>query len=176
MYTLIFLVVIGSIRFVILLLWPMVSDMKKAPYVPSFNSHLKLMAQHLKLTKWKKILDLWCWDGKALRFFVQTFWLKGEWYDINPFAIRYGKIINYLKWIKWIKFTKSKFEAADLSKYDYIYTYLFPNQMAQIEDRIFLNIKKETIIISNSFQFKKHKPYQTIKNTKGKDTIFLYRK
>jgi hypothetical protein len=48
--------------------------------------------------------------------------------------------------------------------------------MAQIEDRIFDNIKKETIVVSNSFKFTKHQPFQVINNPKGKPTIFLYRK
>ncbi len=71
---------------------------------------------------------------------------------------------------------KSAFEKADLKKYDYIYVYLFPNQLADIEARLFKNIKKDAIIISNSFKFAKKKPFDTLKNKQKKDSIFLYKK
>ena len=54
--------------------------------------------------------------------------------------------------------------------------YLFPNQLKEMEDRVFEHIKKDTIIISNSFKFIKHEPYEVIKNEKGKEVIRLYRK
>lgn len=65
---------------------------------------------------------------------------------------------------------------ADIHGYDYIYVYLLPEQMAAIESRIFSQMKDDAIIISNSFQFAKHTPYNTIKNAQGKDSIFLYKK
>jgi hypothetical protein len=35
---------------------------------------------------------------------------------------------------------------------------------------------KNTIIVSNSFEFAQHKPFQIIQNEKWKDKIFLYKK
>jgi hypothetical protein len=102
--------------------------------------------------------------------------LQCEGYDLNAIALRYGKIINRRKGVKNMKLIKGNFEKAELKKYDYVYTYLFPNQLADIEKRVFSSISDKTIIISNSFQFAKHTPFQTIKNDKGKDSIFLYKK
>lgn len=48
--------------------------------------------------------------------------------------------------------------------------------MADIESRIFKEMKSDAIIISNSFQFAVHKPYKVIENKKGKPSIFLYKK
>jgi len=64
----------------------------------------------------------------------------------------------------------------DIHGYDYIYVYLLPKQMAQIEDRIFNHMKEDALIISNSFQFVKHQPYEIIKSKHGKPSIFLYKK
>lgn len=175
-YALVFTIMGLTLRFVFLVLGPMFSWMKKAPYVPSFNSHLKLMQDHLRLKKWGKLVDLGCGDGKAMRFFRKTFGLHCEGYDINPFALNHGRLLNRMKGIKDIKMIKGNFETAPLEKYDYIYVYLFPNQLADIEDRIFKNITDHAIIISNSFKFSKHHPFDTIKNKKGRDAIFLYRK
>ncbi len=71
---------------------------------------------------------------------------------------------------------KQDFLLADIHVYDYIYVYLLPKQMAQIEDRIFKHMKPDAIIISNSFQFVVHKPFDTINDSHGKPSIFLYKK
>ncbi len=123
----------------------------------------------LELQKWKKIVDLWCGDGKALRFFEKEFWLKWVWYDINHFAITYGKILNKLLKSN-IKLYRQNFIWIDLQKFDYIYVYLFPEFMEKIEDWIFEDKKKDTIIISNSFKFKKHKQFKIVW-----EKIYLYR-
>jgi len=140
----------------------------KVPYVWSFNRQLEIIKQ-LNLTKWKKIIDLWCGDGKALRFFEKQFWLKWIWYDINTFAILYGKIINKIKKSNVI-LKKENFIDKDLQWYDYIYIYLFPEFMEKIEEWIFKAKWKDTIIISNSFIFKKNKPFKIIWKK-----IYLYR-
>ena len=132
----------------------------KVPYVWTFNRQLEILKK-LNLEKWKTIVDLWCWDGKALRFFEKQFWLKWVWYDINFFAIVYGKWLNKIyksnvKLIKWNFLTK------DISSYDYIYLYLFPEFLEKIEDWIFENKKKDAIIISTAFTFKKHKPFKIL--------------
>jgi hypothetical protein len=75
-----------------------------------------------------------------------------------------------------LKLYKQDFSQANLKRYDYIYTYLLPNQMAEIEPRIFKNISTNAIVISNSFQFAVHKPYKVIKDKHGKPSIFLYKK
>ena len=149
---------------------------KRAPYVPSFNSHLRIMKKWLKLLQWKKLIDLWCWDGKALRFFSSNFWLICDWYEVNRSAIIYWRIINYFRKPTNVKIHKQNFLKADLKKYDYIYIYLLTEQLAKIEDWVFQNIQKNAIIISNSFKFTKHQPFQTIKNDRWKDCIFLYKK
>jgi len=148
---------------------------KTAMYVPSFDRHIRLMKQ-LKLTRGKKLVDLWCGDGKAMRFFAQQFGLQCNGYELLSFPYHYGKLLNLLLWYPQIHLYKQNFLQADIHGYDYIYVYLLPEQMAAIEDWIFSHIKKDAIIISNSFQFAVHKPYKNIKNTKGKPSIFLYKR
>jgi len=149
---------------------------KSAMYVPSFNRHIRLMKNNLKLVRGKKLVDLWCGDGKAMRFFVREFGLHCDGYELQRFPYLYGKLINWLFWYKKLNLYKQNFFQADLKRYDYIYIYLLPQQMAEIESRIFKNIKTDAIIISNSFQFAIKKPYKVIKNAKWKPSIFLYKK
>ncbi len=147
---------------------------KRAPTISSFNRDLNVMKK-LKLKKWKKILDLWCASWKALRFFESEFGLIWEWYDINFFAIRWWKILNRIYKSKTKLFWKNFFKS-EPSKYDYIYTYLLPVQMEYIENWVRENIWENTIIISNTFKFKKHQPFETFKTDKWKDRIYLYKK
>jgi len=158
------------------LLWPIITGFKKAPYVPSFDYHLKTMKQHLTLKKWSNIVDLGCGDGKALRFFYEEFGLKGTWYDLNPFVIWYGKIFNRLFWFRGIKLIKANLKKAQLSRYDYVYIYLWPEQLVALENWIFSHISQDAIIISNSFTFVKHTPFDIIYDEQKKKVIYLYRK
>ena len=148
---------------------------KKAPYISTFDRHLEIMKQ-LDIKPNTKLVDLWCWNWKALRFFMKNFKLsEADGYDINSFAIYKWKLINKRQKHKNITLTKSDFSRADLKKYDYIYVYLRDTQLAAIEDWIWEEKQDKTIIISNTFQFKNHKPFKTYKNKQGRDTIFLYK-
>jgi len=147
---------------------------KQAIYAPSFTRHLQLMKKNLPLIAGKSLLDLGCGDGKALRFFSRHYWVKCQWYDINSFAIFYGRVINWVKWYKMKLFLKD-FKHAPIGNVDYIYLYLFPEQLVVIEDWLFSWIKEWTILISTTFHFKKHWPFDTIKDRKGHDRIFLYK-
>lgn len=147
---------------------------KSAMYVPSFNRHIRLMKNHLQLTSWKRLVDLWCGDGKAMRFFARHFGLQCDGYELQKFPYYYGRLCNLLLWYPQLKLYQKDFSQANLGRYDYIYVYLLPQQMAQIESWIFDHISADTIIISNSFQFALHKPYEVIKDIHGKASIFLY--
>lgn len=146
---------------------------KRAPTISSFDKDLSLLKK-LSLLKWKKILDLWCANWKALRFFESEFALIWEGYDINYFAIKLWKIVNKIKHSQ-VKLRWKNFFEADLKKYDYVYVYLLPQQMEYIEDRVFENIQKDTIIISNTFKFKKNQPFDILKTATWTWRIFLYK-
>lgn len=151
------------------------STTKKAPYIPSFDRQLELMKQ-LKLKKNATVVDLGCGDGKALRFFSKYHGIRtADWFDINRFAIFKWKCLNKRQWVSNVYLYREDFFHVDLKKYDYIYVYLWESQMAVMEDWIWKEKNNSTVIISNTFQFKKHKPYKIIKNEKGFDSIFLYK-
>ncbi|MCX6825496.1 MAG: hypothetical protein NTY80_04745 [candidate division SR1 bacterium] len=149
---------------------------KSAMYMPSFNRHISLMKQHLRLVRGKKLVDLGCGDGKAMRFFSREFGLQCDGYEIQHFPHLYGKILNKIFGYPNLRLLKKNFLLADIHGYDYIYVYLLPTQMANIESRIFKNISDHAIIISNSFQFSFHKPYDVIKDSRGRASIFMYKK
>lgn len=169
-------IIFFSLRVIYELLVFLFKKNKSAMYVPSFNRHIRLMKKHLKLTRWKRLVDLWCGDGKAMRFFADSFGLQCDGYELQRFPYLYGELINQLLWYTELKMYKQDFSQATLKNYDYIYTYLLPHQMAEIEPRIFKHMAAHAIVISNSFQFAVHKPYEVIKDAQWKPSIFLYKK
>ena len=151
------------------------STTKKAPYIPSFDRQLEIMKQ-LKLNKNAIMVDLGCGDGKALRFFSKEHNIKlWEWFDINPYTVLKGRFLNRHQGITNVNLYKKDLFKVDLQKYDYIYVYLWVTQLAIMEDWIWETKKKDAVIISNSFKFKKHEPFKAYKNDKWVDTIFLYK-
>ena len=169
-------IIFFALRVVYWLLVFMFKRNTSAMYVPSFNRHIRLMKDNLKLVRWKKLVDLWCGDGKAMRFFFRTFGVYCDGYEIQYFPYLYGKILNKLLWYPDLRLLKNDFLIADIHGYDYIYVYLLPQQMAAIEDWIFKRMNTDAIIISNSFQFAVHTPYDVIKDKKWKPSIYLYKK
>lgn len=153
---------------------------KLPPYVNSFAHHLRLLNQY-DWKDWFTILDLWCGDGKSLRYMSNRFDMRQwVWYDINSFAVWYGNFINKLLSLlgrsgDHIILKNENIYKADLGWYDYIYVYLFPDFMAEMEDWLWSHCDKWTIIIANTFQFAKHKPSQTIKNKKWKIVYRFYK-
>jgi hypothetical protein len=51
-----------------------------------------------------------------------------------------------------------------------------PFVMKDMEDWLQKNINKNTVVIVNSFTFPNRKPFTIIKDARGKEKIFLYRK
>lgn len=176
LFILLFVILFWALRVIFNLL---VFLFKKHPYtmyVSSFDRHIRLMKNGLHLVRWKRLVDLGCGDGKAMRFFAREFGLQWDGYEIQRFPYLYGKLLNRLWGYRYLTMHRKDFSHADIKAYDYIYLYLLPQQMAAIEDRVFSHMSHDAIIISNSFQFASHKTYETIKDRKGKQSIFLYRK
>lgn len=151
------------------------SKTKKAPYVPTFDRHLVVMKK-LKIKKNATMVDLGCGDGKALRFFSKEHHLKSaDWFDINPYTILKWRCLNKYHKITNVHLYKKNLFDVDIEKYDYIYLYLWESQLAIMEDWIRETKKADAIIISNSFKFAKHKPFDVYKSEKWVDTVFLYK-
>ena len=165
--------VLVLIILIILLVFYYISFIKalyftKSPYVGTFNKELKILKK-LNIVKWKTLIDLWCGDWKVLRFFEKEFWIKWVWYDVNSFAILWWKILN--KFLKTnIRLIQWNFFDNDISNYDYIYIYLMPSVMKDVEKFVFKNKKTEAIVIVNSFPFPNKKPFKVIGSK-----IYLYR-
>jgi len=166
----------------ILLVWTLLYFMSlinyfrfKVPQVSTFSSDFKVLKDNLWKynLEWKKIADMWSGIGKVIRFLEKEFWAKPTGYEIDLSNVIIWKILNKVFWSK-SKIIKWNYFEADLKKYDFIYIYLFPCLMEKVEEKIFSDAKKWTIIFVNAFKFWKHKPIDIFyKNWKEK--IFVYK-
>lgn len=147
----------------------------KVPQVSTFSSDFKILKENLWKynLEWKKIIDLWSGIWKVIRFLEKEFWAKTTGYEIDYSNVIIWKIINTLfksksKIIRWNYFK------SDLKQFDFIYIYLFPELMEKVEEKIFSDAKKGTIIFVNAFKFQNHKPVDAFyKNWREK--IFVYK-
>lgn len=176
------LILLSFVIIIVLLLY--MTDMvvslirsKWVPYVASFDKDITLMQERLSLTPGSTIVDLWCGDGKALRFFVQEYKFK-QWvgYEISWHAWLYGKYLLWKQSISSINLIRWSLYTADLTKYDYIYCYLMPFVMKDIEYWVQNSINENTIIIVNTFPFPNRAPHKIIHDQSWKKKIYLYKK
>lgn len=164
------------IIFCILYTLSLINSIKyKVPQVSTFNSDLEIIKKAFWKygLKWKKIVDLGSGIWKITRLLEKDFWTKSTGYEIDLSNVIISKILNKIfssnaKIIRWNYFK------ADLKKYDFIYVYLFPVLMEKIEEKIWADSKKWTIIFVNAFKFKNHETIDIFyKNWKEK--IFVYK-
>lgn len=169
--------IIIFLLFIILYILSIINSIKyKVPQVCTFWSDFKVMINNLSKynLEWKKIIDLWSWTWKVLRFFEKKFKMRVTWYEIDLWNIIISKIYNKIFWCNAEIINKNYFEE-DLTKYDFIYVYLFPKLMDKIEEKIWKEAKKWTIIFSNAFRFANNKPIEILKNEKKEEEIYIYK-
>jgi len=170
----IFLVIIMLI-FVSMYMLSLINNiLYKVPQVSTFNSDLELLNKVFSEynLNWKKIVDLGSWTWKMLRFFEKNYKMQVFWFEIDYSNVLISNIIKKILWYKYISKRQNYFKT-DLSKYDFVYIYLFPVLMQKVEDKIWNSSKPWTIIFVNAFKFEKHKPIKVFKKN-WKDKIFVY--
>ncbi len=148
----------------------------KVPQVWTFSSDFEVMKKYLWKynLKWKKLVDLWSWSWKVLRFFEKQFWMKTTGYEIDFSNVLIAKIINLFTWSK-SKIIRWNYLKADLSSFDVVYVYWFTVLMPWIEKKLWENCKKWTLVISNAFRMPNKKPIDILCNNEWKEEVFVYR-
>lgn len=146
------------------------------PFVPSADYKTKKLLEILKIKKWQKFLDLWCWDWKVLEA-VKAKFPQSDVYGIENSPKPYNLAIKRLKnnkldyTIIWKNFFNE-----DFSKYDIIYCYMISYLMKKIWTKIKSECKAWTLFYSSEFEIKWEKYIDKIlineKDYKGK--IFVY--
>ena len=110
----------------------------------------------------KIFFDLGSGDGRVV-FLAEKKGLKAYGIENNPVLYFFS---NFLKRIYKSEavFIRKDLRKAEVEKADYIYLYLLPKFMEEIEDDLFSKIKNNAKVISFCFEFKKRKPKEVYLN------------
>jgi predicted RNA methylase len=160
---LLFIFIILSSFYIILFGLFIFYDIKnKVFFAPSKKEIIEEFFKIYPFEKNKIFFDLGSGDGRVV-FLAEKKGLKAYGIENNPILYFFS---NFLKRIYKSKaiFIRKDLKKAEIEKADYIYLYLLPKFMEEIEDYLFFKIKNGAKIISFCFEFKKRKPKEVYLN------------
>lgn len=157
----------GLLIFMLLLLsfgvFLVVQNIFTVPYVPSRFPKVKKVLHEIGIDEHTKFIDLGSGDGTIVFMAAGMGAARATGLDINPFLLAISKFRNLFNRHKGaVDFQLKSFFHQDFQHYNFVYTYLFPELMEKLEDKLFAELPRGATILSNTFTFKKHKPAKTI--------------
>ncbi|BCX14027.1 MAG: hypothetical protein KatS3mg085_559 [Candidatus Dojkabacteria bacterium] len=144
------------------------SNIFSAPFYPSSPKHLEeaIKKFNIDTTQYKNFVDVGSGDGRIVRWASSKGFIAHG-IEINPFFSFISKIFRIFSRFKHRqKFINKNFFKVSFENFDIAYLYLYPEVMEKLETKIFSEMKPGSLIISNSFSFKHHKPIFETKKIK----------
>jgi hypothetical protein len=171
-----FLLFILFILLILLSLYILISflfiyyDIKnKVFFAPSEKRIIEEFFKIYPFEKDKIFFDLGSGDGRVV-FLAEEKGMKAYGVENNLILYLFSKILKKIKKSK-ANFIRSDLRKIDLKECDYIYLYLLPKFLEEIEEEIFEKISPKTKIISYKFKF----PNKKVKEV-YLDKFFIYEK
>lgn len=147
----------------------------KVPMLSSGNNPIEKVLLNVNFKKAAKFYDLGSGNGKLIsRVAKQYPHLECVGVEYNIAAYCSAKFRNlFLK--QKIDYKLGDFFKINISDADIIYAYLFPGLMVRLEAKFSQELRKGTIVISNSFPIKTRKPKMIIQEKAGElGTLYVY--
>ncbi len=148
----------------------------KVPFISLSYKRINEIFDAVKLEKGKLLYDLGCGDGRILIRAHQRYGVRGIGYEINFWAYLRAKIKTY-KYRDYIQIYYKNFFKEDLTKADYIFTYLMPAVMELVGHKLKKGLKPSALVICCAFHIPNMKPSQVLKtslNKKQKGSVYMY--
>lgn len=144
------------------------SWLNQTPFYPSSGFKLKelIESDKVNLPKNPIFIDIGSGDGRIVST-MSKIMNQSEGIEFNPFLALYSKLRLLSK--KNTKIYNGDFFKHDFSKYNVAYMYIFNQQIDKLQDKLFTEMPKGSIIITNTFKFTKREPNQTI------NRFFIYK-
>lgn len=139
-------------------------------YHPSNIKHLKELIRQLKLDKNAVIYELGAGDGRVSFTLADFFKFQMYAIELNYFLVYLGKIKAYLM-KKNVQFIRQNLFATNLTRANLVYLYLSPAINKKLQQKLELELKKGSFVISYKFPFYSQK-FRSIKN----HNYFVYQK
>lgn len=142
---------------------------KGAPYYPSSKQAISDIVQELASEqKTLRIAELGSGDGR-LAFGLAKTGAEIVAYEVNPLLTILTRVLKFLKRTTNLTIKNADFLQEDLSEFDVVVAYLYPEVMQKLEPKLFSELKDGSRIISNTFKIKTRTPNKVIN-----DKIFVY--
>jgi len=161
----------NSLEFIIYIIFiiSVFSFISLAPWIPTRWDDLERLNDILKLQKWEKFLEMWCWNAKVSFYLAKN---NPEtsivWIELSPFFYIISKIRVYFSGIKNMNIIYGNALNLDLSEFDVIYVFWLPEtvtkkvfpKLSKINNKNFRFISYCFKMTNDYFKEKKYKPSQ----------------
>ncbi len=144
---------------------------KGALFVSTSRAKIRAILEAVPMGPETKLVDLGCGDGRFLRAAYKKYGVCGVGFEINPWAYFLARCWNFLARIP-VKIKRKNFLEEDLSPYDFIFCYLFPDLLLELAPKLEREARPGTIIVSANFPLPGWRPYLTLK---VEDPLYFYR-
>lgn len=122
------------------------------PFLPSYKRLLEKADREIDWSNIKKLYDLGSGNGDVIRFFANHHKnVEFVGYEINPLRVWISKWKSRQQ--KNTKFQACDFLKKDFSDADLVFTFLLPKAMDKLLPKIKKEIKKGSVLVSNTFHF-----------------------
>lgn len=157
-----------------LLATALVSIFLRVPYVPTRRKFVEKLLHAAHLQKGQKVYDLGCGDGRILFAAEKITKCAGEGYEMAP-MVYFLAMIKKMLGRKKSNIHCRNFFHADISDANVIFCYLTPEILEKTATKLAQECKKDTKIITHTFEIKSWKPKTTIKDANDRlPTIYVY--
>ena len=147
----------------------------RVPYFPSSNKVYELIAKELPNDKPFRFLDIGCGNARLLKFLAKKFPLANfEGIDLSPSAVIAAKLICFDS--SNVKISLGNYWKKNFANYDFIYAFLSPTPMAEIEVKAHKEMRSDSALLVNSFALPSLKASSCITiNDDRQSSLFIYR-
>lgn len=130
---------------------------KGAPFYPSNNQIIQEIVSFVKKQKNPRAIELGSGDGRIVIALAKA-QIPVTGIDVNPFLTLFSKLRIFLGKYQNARIINANIFNTDLSAYNIVICYLFPEIMQKLEAKFYAELPKGAFIITNTFALKKHKP------------------
>ncbi len=161
----------------IIIMTTMLSFISLAPWVPTKKKDLIRINKILKLKKWEKFLEMWCWTAKVCLYIAknnpdsQIIWI-----ELSPLFYTISKIKIFLSRTKNINIIYGNALKLNLENYNIIYIFGLPETITKKVFPKISKIKNKNFrLISYCFKMTNDYFKETKHKTENRFAIYEYK-
>lgn len=153
------LVLLGLMCFLVAIYtgYTLYSLISAAPFVPTHINDIKKMLEMIELNNQDNLIDLGSGDGRVLFLAAKT-GAHCTGVEINPLLYLWSLIISKIKKLSNVNFYCKDLWKIDLKNYNILTIYFIHNKMEKLANKIKLEMKPGSKVISYGFKFENWQP------------------